>query len=448
MSPRRPSGMRGYTVLWAGQVMSVSGARMVAFAFGIWLFQRTHSTVDLAAMTMTAFVATMACSPFAGAAIDRLPRRLTIVASDAGSGVVLLVLAILFATGGVEVWQLYAANAVIGAFVAFQGPAYSATIAVMVDEKHYVRANAMRSMAESIPSILAPASGAAVLQLVGIEGVVLGALAASLVAVGTAFCAAIPDAGDRGAARRQGLWSGAWSGFRYIAGRRGLLGIQLTFFAISLISAMGWQVLTPMVLLRTGDDEVAAGLVQTVGAVGGVVGGLVMTALPSPARRIRGALAAIIVYMLLGRLVLGVGDGPLWWAAGWFSAWLCMPFLRGYLDAIWQRKVDTGMQGRVFGARQFLDNLSLPIALGAVGPLVDRVLEPGMREGGALAAVFGGLVTPGPGGGMALVFLGTGAVGTLVGVAAFLVPAIRDVDTDLPDHDHRTPSTTEELVQA
>ncbi|MFC0434063.1 MFS transporter [Kutzneria buriramensis] len=434
MSWSRHGGLSGYSVLWAGQILSVSAARMVNFGFGVWLFMRTHSALDLSLLTGVAFVATMVCSPFAGAAIDRLPRRLTIAVGDAGTVVVLATLLALFAWNGVQVWELFLANTIIGVLVAFEVPAYSATISLMVSKQDLSRANAMRTIADSVQNVVAPTLGAIALRCLGINTVVLIAVLAGLVAVGTVFLVKIPQP-DRTAACADGWWQGAGAGFRYIAARPALIGLQLTFFVVSMLSVMGWQVLTPMVLLRTGNDELAAGLVQTVGAVGGVVGGVVMLLRPPAVRPVRSVLLAVLAYYSLGRIVLGMGDGMVEWAASWFCSWACMPFLRGNLDAIWQVKVDPAMQGRVFGARQVIDNLALPLALAVVGPLADTVLEPGMQPGGALLKVFGSVVPGGPGGGMALVFFGTGVLGVLVGLCGFFVRTVRDADTALPDHD-------------
>src|SRR5438445_1806944 len=372
---------------------------MVNFGFGVWLFLRTHSALDLSLMTGAAFVATMVCSPFAGAAIDRLPRRLTIAVGDAGTVVVLGSLLALFAVDGVQVWELFLANTFIGVLVAVEVPAYSATISLMVAKEDLSRANALRTIADSVQNVVAPTAGAIALQCLGIDVVVLVGMLAGLLAVGTVFLVRIPQP-DRTAACADGWWHGAGAGFRYISARPGLIGLQLTFFVVSMLSVMGWQVLTPMVLLRTGNDELAAGLVQTVGAVGGVVGGVVMLLRPPPLRPVRSVLLAVLAYYSLGRLALGIGSDMFWWAASWFCSWVCMPFLRGNLDAIWQVKVDPAMQGRVFGARQVIDNLALPIALAVVGPLADNVLEPGMQPGGALLEVFGSVVPGGPGGGM------------------------------------------------
>ena len=67
-------------------------------------------------------------------------------------------------------------------------------------------------------------------------------------------------------------------GFRYIFARPSLLGLQLVFFFGNLCSGIALTVLAPMILLRTGNDSVSLGFVQSAGAIGGVVGGIAMSA--------------------------------------------------------------------------------------------------------------------------------------------------------------------------
>ena len=50
-----------------------------------------------------------------------------------------------------------------------------------------------------------------------------------------------------------------------------------------------------MILLRTGNDSVSLGLVQSAGAIGGVVGGIAMSAWGGFKRRVHGVLAGWIV---------------------------------------------------------------------------------------------------------------------------------------------------------
>lgn len=132
VKPHRPSGFLAFTTIWLGQLLSTLGTRMTTFALSIWIWQQTGHATDLALMTFAGFLATAVFSPLAGSLIDRWNRRLTIVLSDVGSGAATVLLLVLFATGSAQVWQLYAVNVLTGAFLAFQTPAYSSTISLMM----------------------------------------------------------------------------------------------------------------------------------------------------------------------------------------------------------------------------------------------------------------------------------------------------------------------------
>jgi MFS family permease len=58
--------------------------------------------------------------------------------------------------GNLEIWHLYITGIVAGIFGAFQWPAYSAAISLMVPKKHYARTSGMISMAGSGVGIIAP----------------------------------------------------------------------------------------------------------------------------------------------------------------------------------------------------------------------------------------------------------------------------------------------------
>jgi hypothetical protein len=113
-----------------------------------------------------------------------------------------------------------------------------------------------------------------------------------------------------------------------------------------------------------------------------------------------------------------------------------MPFTNGASQAIWQAKVAPDVQGRVFAARRLIAWLSGPITPLIAGALADYVTEPAMRSGTWLAATFGPVVGTGPGSGMALQFVcaGIGYMATVLLVFLF-VPAVRDLEDRLPDHD-------------
>ena len=76
-----------------------------------------------------------------------------------------------------------------------------------------------------------------------------------------------------------------------------------------------------------------------------------------------------------------------------------------------------------------------PISPLIAGTLADYVLEPAMSTQSGLASLFGWLVPPGPGAGMALLVFFGGLGGILAGLTGYFVSAIRHAEDILPDHD-------------
>ena len=224
-------------------------------------------------------------------------------------------------------------------------------------------------------------------------------------------------------------------GFRYIFARPSLLALQLVFLVGNFFNALAFSVFAPMILGRTGNNELIFGSVQSAGAIGGVVGGLVMSAWGGFRRRIDGVLLGWIVVGLFGQMVTGLGRSLPIWIIGIFIVTFCAPVLNASNQAIWQVKVPPDVQGRVFSTRRLIAWFASPLSRLIAGPLADNVMEPAMMEGGALVPVFGWLVGTGTGAGIALMFVFTGILLSFTGVIGYLFSTIRQVETLLPDHE-------------
>lgn len=432
---RQLAGLKAFTVLWVGQVLAAVGTRMTNFVLAIWLWQETGQASALALLTFCAFGATVVCSPFAGLLVDRLPRRVTIMLSDVGSAMTTGVMLMLFLGGHVQLWQLVLTNTVTGAFLAFQFPAYAATVADLMPKEQYPKANGMLSLVRSVPAIAAPALAAFLLEVFSIAGMLLVNIACYAIAIGTVFLVRLPSKPARAGEKVASWWRDWTAGFRYVAARRGLSGLLALNTVVGLTSAMGFVVVIPMILARTGEDQVQLGVVQSVGAVGGVCGALVLTRLRAPARKMPFVIGGILAFSLLGQIAVGIGTTLWMWAVAWFFAWLTVPFVEGYSQSIWQQKSPADVRGRVFAVVQLFENLALPVGFAISGPLADHVFTPLLRPDGGLAGVFGPLVGTGPGAGMGLIFVLAGTIGALCAVAAALTRSVRDLETELPDHD-------------
>jgi DHA3 family macrolide efflux protein-like MFS transporter len=191
---------------------------------------------------------------------------------------------------------------------------------------------------------------------------------------------------------------------------------------------------TPMILARTGNDEVILGVVSSITAIGGVAGGLVMSIWGGPQRRIHGVFGGLILANL-GRAVLGLGQEVYVWSMAGFFVMFFIAVCNSSNQAIWQSKTPVAVQGRVFAARRVTGQLSFPLAGLIAGPLSDRWFEPAMTAGGSLASVFGGIMGNGPGAGMALLILFAAMIGILVPSLSYAIPAFRNVEDIVPDND-------------
>jgi DHA3 family macrolide efflux protein-like MFS transporter len=438
---RAPTGLPGFTLVASGQLVSLLGSEMSQFGLMLWAYEQTGLATSLALLGFFHFLPLIVVSPFAGALVDRSNRKLMMMLSDLGSACATLLVLGLYLGGSLQIWQLYLAAAISGAFHAFQWPAFSAAISTMVPKEHYARANGMMALSESVAGIGAPVLAAVLYGSIGVGGLLAIDLASFLVALGALLAVKVPQprqsaAGleGRGSLRQEAIY-----GFRYIFARPSLLGLQTTFLLLNLFATFGQAVQPAMILSRTANDGTALGIVRAAAGIGGVLGGLLLSTWGGPRRKVHGVLLGMVVASLSGGLLMGLGQGVAVWALASFIALLSIPILNGSNQAIWQAKVPPDVQGRVFAARRMIAWVANPLAMLLAGPVADRLMTPAMMPGGALAGTFGGLVGTGPGAGIALMLVFTGILGALVGLGGYLFPAVRDAETLLPDHDHPPP---------
>jgi DHA3 family macrolide efflux protein-like MFS transporter len=434
----RPTGMVGFTIVWVGQIVSLLGTSMTGFAMTIWAYEKTNSATALA-MVGFFFVAPMlVASPFAGVLVDRFNRKLMMMVSDIASGIGSLVILILFSTGHLQIWHLYIIVAFQGVFQSFQWPAYSAAISTMISKEHYGRANGMLSLADTASNIFAPILAGSLLGIIGLPGILMIDLATFIFAIGALLFVHIPQpqATAEGRQAQGNIFKEAIFGFHYILSRPSLLALQLVFLLGNFFGGIPGAVQSAMVLANTASNEKALAFVNSAGAVGGVIGGLAMSAWGGPKRRVHGVLMGWFISSLLGSVLMGFGRALPIWAVASFIGMFFLPIINGSNQAIWQAKVPPDLQGKVFSIRRLIAWFVSPLAMLVAGPMADKVLEPAMRNPqSALASSVGWLIGTGPGRGMALLFILGGGLAAIVGIGGFAIRILRDADSLLPDHD-------------
>jgi predicted MFS family arabinose efflux permease len=428
--------MRAFTIVWFGQLLSLTGTGMTQFAIALWAWELTGQATALALVGFFAFVPTILCSPIAGALVDRWDRKLVMMISDLAAGLSTIILLLLFMSDNLQIWHLYIAGAFTGTFQAFQFPAYSAAISTMIPKEQYGRADAMMGLAEAASGIFAPILAGAAYAVIKLGGIMAIDIVTFLIAITTLLLVHIPQptVSETGKAAQGNLWQESIYGFRYIFARPSLLGLQLVFFCGNFLTSVAFVLLTPMLLARTGNNELAVGGIQSAFGIGGVVGGLTLSAWGGPKRKVHGVLLGW-TFLGIGTALFGLGQIlPIWFVLAFITT-LFNPLINASNQAIWQAKIAPDIQGRVFSTRSMIAQVTGPLGMLIAGPLADNVFGPAMMPDGSWADSLGWLVGVGPGAGMALIFVICGVLTVAVGLYPYTVRAIRDAESILPDHD-------------
>ena len=460
--------MTAFTIILVGQVLSLLGTAVSQFGLSLWVYDQSGLATPMTRIAFWFMVPMVLFTPLVGAMVDLVNRKLMMMLSDVAAAFTTLVVLTLYMTGNLEIWHLYVTAFISGTFQGFQWPAYSAAISTMLDKKDYTRAGAMMDMAGNSSAIFAPMLAGALLGPLslwmmrrmpdlaarasgepGLTALLVLDLVSAAFAIGTLLFVHIPQPVRSESGRRAegGFLHQAVFGFRYILERPSLMGLQLVFLFGNLFLTLGFMVRGPMILARTGSDKLVFGSVQTAGAIGGIVGGLILSAWSGFRRRVHGVL---IGWALAGLAVLatGLSQALVPWLITSFITAMFTPLINSSNQAIWQTKVAPDVQGRVFASRRLIAWIVTPLSQLIAGPLADKALEPLLAQSetapGLLAALFG----TGPGAGMGLQLGAAGVLSALVGLGGYAFAAVRDAETRLPDHDAVAPAKPDEAEPA
>jgi MFS family permease len=408
---------------------------MTQFALTVWAYQQTGQATALALVGFFSFAPGVIFMPLAGAVVDRSNRKAAMMLSDITALISATVIFLLYRGEGLQIWHLCAAGWFTGTFQAFQWPAYSAAISLMIPKQQYARASSLMAVAEYGSNIFAPIFASALLALIGIGGILILDVFSYAIAIVSLLLVTIPPPATL-TERRPILREMAF-GFRYIIARKGLLGLQTVYFIGNFASQFFATLLPAMVLARTSNDQNVLATVQTGLGVGGVLGAVIITWTGGPKRKPYGVLVGWIMYLFFSGWV-AIGQTPLWWIVMGFLAFSFVALLDSSNQAIWQSKIPPNMQGRVFSARAVIARCATPLAALMAGPLADYFFEPAFFDGTLLGGLFG----VGKGAGTSALMTISCFAGIVAAVIGISLPFIRNVDRMIPDHDQVTTPTT------
>lgn len=370
--------LRPWLALWSTQSLSALGSAMTNFALVIWLYQRSGSALETALLSVCSYAPYVVMSIFAGALSDRWDKRRTMLVCDLLAALCTVTVLVLLRADALMAWHMYLLNAVNGLMNTVQQPAAEVAATLLVPKKYYQQTCGLRSLSQSLNTILTPVIASALFAFSGMEMVI----AIDLITFAIAFVVLwrfvrIPEIRQKGEMQEPLLRSAA-SGLRWL--RRNPLILKLILFlaGINLVASAHEAALPAMLLPRANGGETVLGLVNTFAGVATLAGSTLVTLLPAPRSRVRVICLSLLFSMSTENFLLAFGRTAPVWCMGSILGWIAIPLMGANLDVIFRTTIPAEMQGRVYSCRNTLQFFTIPLGYLLSGALVDSVFEPMM----------------------------------------------------------------------
>jgi hypothetical protein len=382
---RAPSFRR----LAAGKAISFLGDWLMVAALVGWVYSRTGSTGQVAALMIVRFIPPIIGGGLAASIADRLPQKTLLLASEAASAAsVALVLGGLF----LDSVPLVFAGAAAAGFTSVVGVvAMNALVPSLVSDGELAAANAALSIGQEIAMAVGALAGGALLIGIGAAGAVAANLASYLVSLALFTRIGETSAGTA-AGRAKG--GGIGAGIRYVRANATLV-VVVTAFGLTTLATGLANANLPRLLAHAGLGAGGYGFGLAALAAGFTLGeaAIGVATRRVDARWLGWALAAMAG--LFAGLTLAPG------AAAALMVLFVFGCANGVLEVVVttvvQREADPAYHGRVFG---LVTTASRTTMLGAVafapvvarlGSVDDAILLSATALGVAALVVFGGL---------------------------------------------------------
>jgi DHA3 family macrolide efflux protein-like MFS transporter len=422
-----PNGFRTFLITWFTQSVSVFGSALTVFSINIWLTtvlyarpdQKPELALALSLFNVSFALPVVFIGPLAGAWADRHDRKRTMMITDFISGGTSLALSFLIFTHTLQFWMLLVLGSAVAVLSAFHGSAFDASYSMIVPEHLLPRANGMMQTMWSLSGVIAPAIAAAIIASPGLarQGLVPGALGAvfggmtdgtplAILADAITFFLAAgalvfldipsPKRSDLTADGRpkQSMLSDVREGALYIWHRRPLLWLLGTFTVANLLGSPLPVFLPLIVKFNLAPDwmargftfEAALAVLATVSSVGGLSGGLLISAWGGLKKK--RVYAIVLTLLINGVTLVAFGLSPFLYlsAAMLFIASANNPIMNSHSQAIWQTQTPRELQGRVFSVRRLIAQFTWPLGTLSAG------LLGGLFNPGTVLAVLGAIM--------------------------------------------------------
>ena len=418
-----------YIIFWFSQACSQLGSSMTAFALVLWAYTKNGSAMTVSFMSFFNYMPYIIVSLFAGTFVDTHSKKKIMLISDSIAAICSVVIFILNQADGLQIWNIYIVNFIIGFMNAFQGPASSVAIGKVVPKEKLTQVSGMNSFSSNLVAVMSPVLAASLFAFGGLKFILLMDLVSFVFAFMILLCVLKIPEDTFVKVKKKSMFAGCTEGFSYLKKNKVIFTIIITMALLNFFSRLTYEnILSPMILSRSGNNSVVLGIINGVMGIGGIVGGIIVSSGKVKGNSAKMIYISAMLSFLLGDVVMGAGRNVIFWAFAAFAASFPIPFINAGQMVILYKCIPQEIQGRIFALRNALQFSTIPLGILLGGFLADYVFEPLMMTENTVAKLLQSIVGEGAGSGMAVMFLCTGILGALFSLISYQQKDIRAID--------------------
>lgn len=427
---KEKSDIRNFALLFGGQTISQLGTNMTGLALVIWIYTKSGQAMASSLLAVCGSVPYLIVSLAGGAVVDHANKKKVMLICDLAAALGSVIILGCYMGGVLNLWILCAVNAVSGLMNAFQKPASQVAVSLLIAPRDYARIGGVQSVVNAAAGILTPIFAAGLLSVGGLGLVIVIDLGTFLPAFVTLLLfVRIPDIVTENRGTRQ-MAQSMKEAVGFLKTNQGILLLMIMYGVLELMGAVSFDSMyAPLLLARTGGDEMAVGTVSAFMAAGCLAASVMLTVMKQPKRNLP------VMYLgsflcLTGITLFGMGRNLFQWCAIVFFGCFGAPVYSTYQTVILRKKVDASMQGRIFALQGMITGMLSPVGYLAGALLADRVCEPFMQKNGRIQSLLSVAVGRGNGAGTGMIFVMAGLTGIVLLAALCWDKRIRCLDEE------------------
>ncbi|MGW0878136.1 MFS transporter [Streptomyces sp. NPDC002671] len=268
---------RDFGVFWVAQTLSVLGDSFSLIALPLLALEATGSVARMGQLTAVGAAASVLAAVFAGAVVDRVDRRRLLITCDVIRMVLYGLIPLVWAFGP-RLWLLYAVLPVCEAVGMFFAVSYVTVVRGLVDTGRLTEANGRLNATAAAAGVLGPVCAGLVAAWTGpAAAVAVDAASFAVSAVCMTFVRLRPRAADdRQPPKDTTLWQDFRTGVAFLYAHPVLRSMTVLLFLFSFLTLGLNDLVIYHLKYDLGHDDGTVGTVMAAGAVGTIVGSLLV----------------------------------------------------------------------------------------------------------------------------------------------------------------------------